>query len=59
MHDWIFIELCEKDLLTIGNRNTLLREVHNVLKLETVLLKIYIYRLINFRSNLIEPRYKD
>lgn len=59
MHDWIFIELCEKDLLTIGNRNTLLREVHNVLKLETVLLKIYIYRLINFRLNLIEPRYKD
>lgn len=59
MHDWMFIELCEKDLLTTGNRNTLLREVHNVLKLGTVLLKIYIYRLINFRLNLIEPRYKD
>lgn len=59
MHDWMFIELCEKDLLTTGNRNTLLREVHNVLKLGTVLLKIYIYRLINFRLNLIEPRYED
>lgn len=59
MHDWMFIELCEKDLLTTGNRNTLLRKVHNVLKLGTVLLKIYIYRLINFRLNLIEPRYED
>lgn len=59
MHDWMFIELCEKNLLTTGNRNTLLREAHNVLKLGTVLLKIYIYRLINFRLNLIEPRYED
>lgn len=55
----MFIEMCEKVLLIAGNRNTLLREIHNVLKLETVLLKIYIYRLIDFRLNLIEPRYKD
>lgn len=30
-----------------------------MLKLGTVLLKIYIYRLINFRLNLTEPRYED
>lgn len=29
MHDWMFIELCEKVLLTTGNKNTLLREIHN------------------------------